>query len=391
MRVPGTRAVCVREFQVTLEQSVMRLLRDKIEEFGLESKFRILNTHIETPGDGTIIFKGMNDQTAASIKSLEGFDIAWVEEAQTFTEASMKMLRPTIRKETCRYCLKVGPAHNLVGVPCVSNKEHLLDPSEIWFSWNPRSATDPVDQFLRGTNVPPDAIVVGSTYLDNPYLPDVMLREAEYDKERDFENYEHVWLGGYEKHGQARVFKNFQEREFETPDDVSLYYGADWGFSVDPSVLIRCWFKPGKAPAKGQLFVDYEAYMVGCEIEDLPELFDTVPGARSWPIVADSARPETISHMKNHGFPRMEPARKGPNSVKEGVIFLQGYDIVVHPRCTNTLRELKRYSFKTRKVHLDGVITDEVTPILADKENHVIDSLRYAVERLRKPKEWFVG
>src|SRR3990172_880294 len=125
------RAVCVREFQRTLEQSVMRLLIDKIRAFGLESSFRILNTHIETPGGGIIIFQGMQAHTAESIKSLEGYDVAWVEEAQVLSQRSLDLLRPTIRVED----------------------------SELWFSWNPRNASDPVDGFLR-VNPPAGSIVV---------------------------------------------------------------------------------------------------------------------------------------------------------------------------------------------------------------------------------------
>lgn len=350
---PGTRVVCVREIQRTLEQSVKRLLEDKIEAFGLKADFDVSNVQIGTPGDGVIIFQGMQDHTAESIKSLEGFDVAWVEEAQTLSERSLKLLRPTIRETD----------------------------SELWFSWNPRHAIDPVDKLLRGGNPPPDSIVVGSTFADNPWFPDVLRREMEYDRGRDIEMYDHVWLGGYEQHSEARVFKNWKIQEFDAPSDATFYYGGDWGFSVDPSVLVRCHLV-GRA-----LFIDYEAYCIGVEIDHLGQLFDTVPGAREWTIVADSARPETISYLQRHGFPRIEPAVKGPNSVKEGVIFLQGYDIVVHPRCVHAINELTHYSFVVDKA------SGMVTPKLADKKNHVIDSLRYAVEKLRVPvvDDWVVA
>ena len=95
---PGTRVVCDREIQRTLEQSVKRLLEDKIKAFGVEDQFEVSNTQIAAPGNGLIIFQGMQDHTADSIKSLEGFDIAWVEEAQTVSERSLTLLRPTIRE-----------------------------------------------------------------------------------------------------------------------------------------------------------------------------------------------------------------------------------------------------------------------------------------------------
>lgn len=344
---PGLRAVCVREYQVTLQHSVKGLLTDKIKLYGLEREFRVLNSHIETPGDGVIIFQGMQDHTADSIKSLEGFDRAWVEEAQNLSARSLKLLRPTIRKPG----------------------------SEIWCSWNPRFATDPVDELLRGKNPPPDSIVIECSFEDNPFFPEVLRKEMEYDRGRDVEMYDHVWRGGYEQHSEARVFKNWSIQEFESPADATYYYGADWGFSVDPSTLVRCRIDGRK------LYIDYEAYQIGCEIDHLGGLFDKVPGARDWQIRADSARPETISYLNRNGFPKMVAANKGPNSVKEGVIFLQGYDIIVHKRCTHTINELTHYSFKVDKS--SGL----VTPLLADDKNHIIDPLRYATEGLRKGAE----
>lgn len=345
---PGLRAVCVREYQVTLQHSVKGLLADKIKKYDLEREFRVTNNQIETPGGGIIIFQGMQDHTADSIKSLEGFDRAWVEEAQNLSERSLKLLRPTIRKED----------------------------SEIWCSWNPRFPTDPVDRLLRGPNPPPGSIVIETSFKDNPFFPDVLRREMEYDRGRDVEMYDHVWLGGYEQHSSSRVFKNWRIAEFETPPDAMFLFGADWGFSVDPSVLIRC-FVDGR-----KLYIDQEVYIIGCEIDNLPALFDTMDNgmARNWVITADSARPETISYMQRHGYSKMVSAVKGKDSVKEGVIFLQSFDIVCHPRCKHTENELMHYSYKVDKQ------TNTVTPILEDRANHVIDSLRYAVERMRQPE-----
>ena len=365
---PSTRAVCIREIQKSLDQSVKRLLEDRIQHLGIGAHFRVLNTHIETAAGGLAIFQGMQQHTAESIKSLEGYDIAWVEEAQSLSQRSLDLLRPTIRKPD----------------------------SELWFSWNPRLPTDPVDVLLRSSNTPPGAIVVKATHEDNPWLPDVLRTEMEWDRSRDIEKYNHVWGGEYEKHSEARVFKNWMVREFDTPARAAFYHGGDWGFSVDPSVLIRS-FVDGRT-----LYVDREAYEVGCEIDDTPALFDSlecgpecgclVAGrasqsrtctlathgqARRWQIFADSARPETISYMRRHGYPLVRPARKGTGSVEEGIKFLQNYNIVVHPRCVHTIAELTHYSYEKDK------LTDAVLPILQDKKNHVIDALRYAVEELR--------
>jgi phage terminase large subunit len=117
--------------------------------------------------------------------------------------------------------------------------------------------------------------------------------------------------------------------------------------------------------------------MVGCEIINTPDLFAQVPESNKWFITADSARPETISHMQKAGY-RITPASKGANSVEEGIEFLKSFDIVVHPRCKKTIDELSLYSFKIDK------LTDKVLPILEDKNNHIIDALRYACEGVRK-------
>ena len=336
--------VCIREVQQTLQQSVKKLLELKIKEMGVGDRFRVLNTHIESDLGGMIIFQGMQNHTAESIKSLEGYDRAWVEEAQTLSQRSLDLLRPTIRKPG----------------------------SELMFSWNPNLETDPVDALLRGDDPPPDAVVVKANYRDNPWLPDVLKAELEYDRKRDPEKFAHVWLGEYQRNAGSRVFRNWSVEEFERPPGTVHRLGADWGYAIDPSCLIRCSID-GK-----RLYVDYEAYMIGCEIDQLPDLFDRVPEARKWFITADSARPETISYMNKHGYPKINAAIKGPRSLEEGVAFLQAYDIVVHPRCQHVIDELTLYSYKT------DPLTGVVLPILEDKHNHCIDSLRYACEGARK-------
>ncbi len=121
-----------------------------------------------------------------------------------------------------------------------------------------------------------------------------------------------------------------------------------------------------------------EAYRIGCEIVDTPDLFMSLPNAEKWPMTADSARPETISHLQKHGFPKITAAVKGAKSVEEGIEFLKSYDIVVHPRCVNLINELTLYRYKT------DPLTSAVLPILEDKDNHVIDALRYACEGARR-------
>lgn len=339
-----TDAVCVREVQRSLAQSVKKLLEVKIEALGVSRMFDIKQDYIGAPYGGRMIFQGMQNHTADTIKSLEGYDIAWTEEAQSLSQRSLDLLRPTIRKPD----------------------------SELWFSWNPNLETDPVDVLLRGENPPPDAVVVKANYRDNPWLPDVLKAELEYDQKRDPDKFAHVWLGEYQRNSEARVFKNWTIEEFDAPNHAIFRFGADWGFAVDPSVLIRCYLEGRK------MYVDYEAYMIGCEIDQLPDLFDRVPESRKYFITADSARPETISYMQRHGYPKINAAIKGPKSLEEGVEFLKSFEIVVHPRCQHLIDELTLYSYET------DPLTGRVLPKLSDKHNHVIDALRYANEAVRK-------
>lgn len=357
---PGTSMVCIREIQRTLKHSSKKLIENKIRDMGVVDQFNIQEKHIVTPGNGLIIFEGMQNHNADSIKSLEGFDIAWVEEAQTLSQTSLDMLRPTLRKPG----------------------------SELWFSWNPRFAKDPVDNFFRGGERPPRSLIVEANWWHNPWFEQTeLVEERDYDRRRDPDKYAHVWMGKYLTNSEARVFKNWREDEFETPNDARFYFGADWGFSVDPTVLVRCWVS-GRT-----LYVDHEAWAVGCEIDHSPALFagddaqgrwknpkrfSGIPGALRWPIKADSSNPQAISYLFRLGFTNLQAAVKGPGSVEEGVEFLKGYDIVVHPRCKHVIDELTLYSYEVDKQ------TSDVLPKLADKKNHTIDALRYALEGVRR-------
>jgi phage terminase large subunit len=378
----GLRWVCVREVQKSLEQSVKLLLEDKIKSYGLTGVFNIMHTEIVTPGGGLIIFQGMQDHTANSIKSLEGYDGAWVEEAQSLSDRSLTLLRPTIRKEK----------------------------SELWFSWNPDSPKDPVDKMLRSNDKPDGAVVVQTTFRDNPWFPDVLRKELEWDRRVDHEKYVNVWEGGYQTRTNSRVFKNWRVEEFDTPDNATFFLGSDWGYSVDPATLVRCFESRkdsnGNDWPRKRLYIDHERFGIGVEIDDLPAHFDGLlcgcsppltleagkpktqgttscakPHIHGWAraqrIVADSSRPDTISYLRRNGYGGIEASKKGPNSVREGIIFLQGYDILIHPRCTHTIDEFTNFSFVIDK--LSGLVTNE----LEDKKNHIIDPMRYALEQLR--------
>ena len=339
----GFRGACLREVQKSLKNSVKLLVEDKIRSKGLTDRFEILDSEIRTPGGGLIIFQGMQNHTADSVKSLEGFDVAWVEEAQSLSQRSLDLLRPTIRKPG----------------------------SELWFGWNPNKPTDPVDALLRGENPPSDSVVVEVNWDANPWLPAELQQDMEDDRRRDPDKFLHVWQGHYALNSEARVFRNWKVEAFEAPGDAIHRFGADWGFAIDPTVLVRCHIEGRK------LYVDAEAWQVGCEIDKTPALFDRIAGSRKFLIRADSSRPETVSYMKRQGF-RITPALKGAGSIEDGIEFLRAFDIIVHPDCVKVAEELTLYAYKTDPQ------TGEILPALEDKNNHTIDALRYALEELRR-------
>lgn len=217
---PDLRFVCIREVQRSLKFSAKSLVESKIAQLGVADLFDVQQTEIRRVGGrGVMIFEGMQDHTADSIKSLEGFGRAWVEEAQNISARSLSLLLPTIRTEG----------------------------SELWFSWNPDQPTDPVDAFFASQ--PEGAVRVHSTYRDNPFCPKVMFAEAARLKAADLDAYEHVWEGGYFLGGQGRVYSSFKNKPFpegnidESVEDTGaeLLIGQD--FNVNPMatvIAVRC-------------------------------------------------------------------------------------------------------------------------------------------------------
>lgn len=337
------RVLCGRELQKSIKDSSKRLIDDAIDRLGVGAAFQSTEMEIRGPHDSLFLFSGIKGN-ANGIKSMEGITTFWGDEAQAFSQSSIDTLVPTIRKPGSRL---------------------------IW-TWNPDLATDPVDAMFREGEPPPRSIVREINYYDNNWFPDVLRAEMQYDRSRDIDKFNHVWLGRYRQNSEARVFKNWTVEDFESPPHAEFRLGADFGFSIDPSCLVRCHIEGRR------IYVDYEAWGLGVEIVNLPQLFMCVPEAEKFWITADSSRPETISHLRNNGFPRIAPAIKGKRSVEEGVEFLKSYDIIVHPRCKRLIDELTHYSYKVDS------LTGQVTAVLEDKDNHVIDALRYAVEGARR-------
>jgi phage terminase large subunit len=234
---PGTLAVCIREVQRTLAQSSKRMIESKIQSLGVGDQFQVLHDRIVTPGNGLIIFQGMQDSTAESIKSLEGFDVAWVEESQTLSHRSLQLLRPTIRKEG----------------------------SQLWFSWNPRRKSDAVDEFLRQKK-PDNAIVVKANWSQNPWFPAVLDEERRLDLEFYSERYAHIWEGAYATAFEGAYFAKQLEKAKQD--------GRISNVAVDPMLPVRAYFDIGGAGHSSDAMAIWICQFVGREIR----LLDYIEG-----------------------------------------------------------------------------------------------------------------
>lgn len=229
---PGTRAVCVREVQKDLNQSSKKTIEGKIEALNVGHLFDVTRTEIKTPGGGLILFQGMQDHTAESVKSLEGFRIAWVEEAQSLSARSLSLLRPTIR----------------------------LPRSEIWFSWNPTRKKDAVDQFLR-VEPPANAIVVQSNWRDNPFWNETIEAERKLELEKYPERYEHTYEGGYAKAFEGAYFgKLLTEAKIQ---------GRITKVARDPLLPIFAFVDIGGSGAQADAFTIWIVQFVGTAINVL--------------------------------------------------------------------------------------------------------------------------
>lgn len=350
---PNMNFVCIREVQKSLQYSAKMLIESKIRQMGVSSSFLIQKYEIKRiGGNGIYIFQGMQDHTADTIKSLEDFKRAWVEEAQTLSSRSLKLLRPTIRSEG----------------------------SQIWFSYNPEQPEDAVDDFFCGEQgTPPNSVVVHVNWDQNPFISDTLLEELYSDRERmDPEDFAHIWEGAYNKKSDAIIFSGrYSIEEFEPQDRwEGPYHGLDFGFANDPTAATKSWVYDEI------LYIEHEAGKVHLELDDTKDhLSEEIPEIERYVIRADSARPESISYLKRHGLPKIQPVKKWSGSVEDGIEHMKSYKkIVIHPRCKKTQQEFRLYSYKVDKR------SGDVLPQVADANNHYIDSIRYGLGALIKQR-----
>ncbi|HGN2348347.1 TPA: PBSX family phage terminase large subunit [Proteus mirabilis] len=337
--------LCAREYMNSLEESSMEEVKQAIRSVPwLNDFYELGEKYIRTKCRSvSYVFAGLR-HNLDSIKSKARILIAWVDEAESVSEIAWTKLTPTVREAG----------------------------SEIWVTWNPERDGSATDKRFR-KNPPDNAIVVEMNYGDNPWFPSVLEEERLSDQERlDSATYAWIWEGAYLENSDKQVLANkYVVKSF--PDDLwqkadRLLFGADFGFAKDPNTLLRQFI------LNDCLYIEYEAYGIGVELDHMPAFYNKIPESRKWPIKADSARPETISYLKRQGF-NISAAKKWQGSVEDGITHLRGFkQIIIHPRCKETAKEARLYSYKTDR------ITGEVLPIIEDKNNHCWDAVRYGLD-----------
>lgn len=337
-RLTKTRVACFREFQNSIADSSYQLLRDLIKQYNLNDFEATQNSIINKLNGSDFIFKGLwnNEQ---SIKSLEGIDVAWVEEAQTVSEKSLEVLTPTVRKEG----------------------------SQIIYTYNRLLEEDPVHNRLvmQGR---PNTLIINVNYdiaIKYGMMPDVILKEIEDDKEKRPALYKHKWLG--EPHSLER--KIYRDWAFidTIPHEARLErYGVDFGYSNDPTAIAAVY------KYNGGLILDEITYQKGLSNKQIADILKNAPKAL---VIADSAEPKSIDEIASYGISIM-PTKKGADSINQGIQYVQDQRISVTKRSINLIKEYQNYLWI---IDRDGKIINEPSPIY----NHCVDAIRYAINSLR--------
>ncbi|TYG33304.1 PBSX family phage terminase large subunit [Lonepinella koalarum] len=339
--------LCGREFMNSLEDSSLEEVKQAIRsEPFLNGFFEIGEKYVRSRDHKiAYVFAGLR-YNLDSIKSKAKILLCWVDEAETVSESAWSKLIPTVRENN----------------------------SEIWVTWNPEQRDSATNKRFR-LSPPDNSIIVEMNYNDNPWFPDVLEQERLSDlKNLDMATYRWIWEGDYLEVSDAQIFRDkFITQEFEPQENwQGAYYGLDFGFAQDPTVAVKCWVYDSC------LYIEQCAGKVNLELDDTANyLLERMAEMDKYIIRADSARPESISHLKRHGLPRIEPVKKWQGSVEDGIAHLKSYrKIIIHPKCTAVLNEFRLYSYKVDR------LSGDILPIVVDAHNHYIDAIRYALNPL---------
>jgi phage terminase large subunit len=335
--------VCARQYQNSIRDSSKSLIENRIRDLRLENEFWIADRAIRHTLTGSeFLFVGL-ERNVESIRSLEGADIWWTEEASTVSQEAMDVLLPTVRKPG----------------------------SELIWTWNPRKPTDPVDKYFRGPRPRADAAIAQVNYWDHDFFKGTAaVAEMEALRNSNFKRYEHIWCGKYDVLSASKVFENVAigRPKPEALMNSAPLYGLDFGYN-DPTAAVRCHF----LPELKTIYIAAEAYASGVTFDMLPEFLDLVVARRGDLVWADSASPGAIQLLESRGH-GVRGVKKGKGSVQDGVQRMMNYKLLIDPDCENVRREVHSYSWPTDR--LTGTVITGLNPV--GGADHTIDAIRYA-------------
>lgn len=344
------RILCTRDIQASIAESFYAELREAAFSIPwLAGAYHFTKNSIVGRNGTEFLFRGLRHNLEA-IKSMARIDIAIIEEAEDVGEEAWRKLVPTIRSSG----------------------------SEFWPIWNPEKEGSPIDMRMR-KNPPPRSKVVEMNYRDNPWFPAELEEERQHDMKVMHPNlYAHIWEGEYLVNTEAQILAHKLVVDDVVPKSHwdGPYHGMDFGFSQDPTAAVKVWI------ADNRIYVEKEAGRTRLELTDTARYVqERIEGIERYEVVADSARPESISFLKAHGLPRICACKKWPGSVEDGIEHMLSYEaIVVDPSCVQTIRECRLYSYKVDR------LSGQVLTAIIDAHNHFIDAIRYALDKVIRSK-----
>ena len=340
------RVACFREFQNSIADSSHQLLKDLINEYGL-TDFKVTDKSIINTINGSdFIFKGLHNNEQ-SIKSTEGIDIAWIEEAQTVSNSSLEILTPTVRKTG----------------------------SQLIYTYNRLLEDDPVHHrlVLEGR---PNTLIINVNYdiaLKYKMMPEVIRLEMEDDKERRPALYRHKWLGEPSS-SERKIYSNWAIID-EIPHEARLErYGMDFGYSNDPTAIVAIY------KYNGGFILDEVTYQKGLSNKQIADNLKNIERAL---VIADSAEPKSIDEIRSYGI-NILPCVKGKDSIRQGIQYVQDQKISVTKRSSNLLQEYARYLWQVDKL-------DKVINVPEGGFDHLMDSIRYGLDSYKPKVNPFTG
>jgi phage terminase large subunit len=334
------RVACFREFQNSIADSSHQLLKDLINEYDLKDFQVTQNSIINTINGSDFIFKGLHNNEQ-SIKSTEGIDIAWIEEAQTVSNTSLEVLTPTVRK----------PGSQLI------------------YTYNRLLEDDPVHHrlVLEGR---PNTLIINVNYdiaLKYGMMPDVIRLEMEDDREKRPALYKHKWLG--EPSSSERKIYNDWAIIDSIPHEARLErYGIDFGYSNDPTAIVAIY------KYNGGFILDEITYQKGLSNKQIADVINRLDRAL---VIADSAEPKSIDEIKSYGI-NILPCIKGKDSINQGIQYVQDQRISVTKRSSNLIQEYNKYLWQVDKL-------DKIINVPEGGLDHLMDAIRYGLDSY-KPK-----